>query len=73
MVTKTYLKPTYLPTYATVVTVVTAVDSSDSTESSDSSDSSDQKNFFFLFFHKTPFITKQKKINKDFFHTKKIK
>ena len=25
MVTKTYLKPTYLPTYATVVTVVTVV------------------------------------------------
>ena len=25
MVTKTYLKPAYLPTYATVVTVVTAV------------------------------------------------
>ena len=25
MVTKTYLKPTYLPTYMTVVTVVTVV------------------------------------------------
>ena len=66
MVTKTYLKPIYLPTYATVVTVVTAVDSSDSNESIDSnesSDSSDQITLFSLaqntFFH-TNFFVQQK-------------
>ena len=68
MVTKTYLQPTYLPTYVTTVTVGTAVDSSDSNESSDSSD---QKTFFSLTKHL--FSHKQKKnfFKKNYFHKKK--
>ena len=69
MVTKTYLKPTFLPINMTVVTVVTVLDSSDSSESSDSSDSSDQKNSYFS--HKTPF-SNTKKLITNFFHQKTI-
>ena len=52
MVTKTYLKLTFLPTYATVVTVVTVwtvatvVTVVDISYSSDRIDSSDQQTFF---------------------------
>ena len=44
MVTKTYLKPTYLPTY--LCDSSDSWDSSDSSDSCDSSDSSDRITFF---------------------------
>ena len=58
MVTKTYLKPTYLPTY-----LCDSFDSSDSSDSCDNSDSSDQKTCFFkqenFIFHKKTFFAKK--------------
>ena len=65
MVTKTYLKPTYLPTYATVVTVVTVViEVTVVTVVTIVT----KKNFFFLstkkkFYQKTFFLNAKKKIS----------
>ena len=61
MVTKIYLKPTYLPTYL--------CDSSDSSDKSDSSDSSDRSNSSdtqHLFVTKKNVVTKTKKKKNSF-------
>ena len=75
MLTKTYLKPTYLPTYLCDSSYSSdssdCSDSSDSSDSSDDSDSSNQKNYF----HKKPFFTKnlfsqKKNVSKQIYQKK---